>query len=382
MSAAASSLGVVSTLVFEEPSEPAAGPFSTLADWLRNSDSPEARTARYYINSWYATFIDKSGMVLSRLRNDAGEAILQAVDEIYVYHLLSQTCEVRYEEDEESPDFRLYAAPELLASVEVVTLFTEKDFASEVSRNSTLVDEINRRVRVENWYVLISAVRWDRSPRVRDIVEWLERVMADLASPAPNLGPDDFPERVYSSDEVELELEFTFIPRYKTTPPTVGELVVGAGPAVTQFVQPAHRLRRVLSQKAGGRYNHRGRPFAVVVSVRDTTCHIEDIINALYGDDAIAFDAGDPGSARPTRKRNGTFGPSRANPEGRNRRLSCVFSLFRGWSLGSTQWPDLYRFDNPFAEQEFPGDLLVPDYRFLAQRNQTGVRMVWQPRTG
>jgi len=44
-----------------------------------------------------------------------------------------------------------------------------------------------------------------------------------------------------------------------------------------------------------------------------------------------------------------------SDPKGRNRRLSCIFSLMRGWMPGFNKvLPTAFRFDNPFAEQAFP----------------------------
>jgi len=140
------------------------------------------------------------------------------------------------------------------------------------------------------------------------------------------------------------------------------------GPVVAPFVKPAHRLRESIGKKSGGKYDHRNRPFAVLLSVRDLVCDAEDIVNALYGDDAITYVIDQPGSSQAMRKRNGVFGISPDSPAGRNRRLSCVFALIPGWTPGSNEWSTIYRFDNPFAEQEFPDDLIVPHHRPVRRR--------------
>lgn len=150
------------------------------------------------------------------------------------------------------------------------------------------------------------------------------------------------------------------------------------GPVVAQFVKPGRRLRESLGQKGGSKYNHRDHPFAVLVSVRDLVCEIEDIVNALYGDDAITYAIDQPGSTQAIRKKNGLFGISQDRPTGRNRRLSCVFTLMPGWTPGSNEFPTIYRFDNPFAEQEFPNDLIVPHHRLATRRNGASVRLEWE----
>lgn len=366
-----------SALVFDEPLNPSEGPFNGLAEWYRNSGSLEACAARQDINAWYAAFPDRDGMLLGNLRGDSDIGVQQAMDELYAHHLLSRSYQARYEEDASSPDFRLYRSSEYVAGIEVFTLFPERDFASKVSRNATLVAEINRRIRPFRWYVSIEIIDWKRQPRVTDVVKWLEKTIASLPTPATNLAHEDYPAAGYSSAEVELA--FDFLPRRKVSPPTASEPIVVLGPPIAWRGQAVRRLRRNLSHKAGSRYDHRGRPFAILLSPRDYGCDTEDVVDALYGDDAISFHSGDPDSAQRIRKNNGTFGRSASIPEGRNRRLSCVFVLMRGWTPGSTEAPTVFRFDNPFAEKAFPGDVLAPTFRFTARRDDYGIHMEWEP---
>jgi hypothetical protein len=367
------------TPVFNEPSESCDGPFDGVSNWLQASTSLEARMARNQINASYAGFSDRSEMVLSRLRGDNNAGVYQALDELYVHHLLSRACEARYEEDETSPDFRLYQTETYLAGVEVRTLFGDKAFDAEMTRNARLAAEINRRVRPTAWFVALRVINWNRQPRVTDIARWLKDTVATLPEPTVELTSGDYPAATYRSKEIQLAFEF--LPRHRKTERSDTDTIVIAGPPVVQFVKPTLRLRNALSQKAGSKYNHRDRPFAVAVSVRDLSCDTEDVVNALYGDDVITFDVGDPHSSRADRKRNGTFGISPSNPDGRNTRLGCVFVMMRGWTPGSNAVPTIIRFDNPFAKHPFPDDLLVPDRRFVARRSAAGVYMEWEPAT-
>jgi hypothetical protein len=315
-------------------------------------------------------------MLLGNLQSDIDIGIQTATDELYTHHLLSSSYQVRYEEDVGSPDFRLYRSSEYVAGIEVFTLFPEKDFTSEVSRNAALVNEINRRVRPVHWYARIDLLDWKRQPRVTDVVGWLEETIAGLPAPPANLAREDYPAATYSDGRVELA--FDFLPRRKLTPPTESESFVVIGPAVTGRGQAARRLRRNLSRKVG-KYDLRGKPFAVLVSVRDYSCDTEDTVNTLYGDEAITFPVDDPDSARSIRRNNGTFGRSTSAPEGRNRRLSCVFASMRGWVPGSTQVPMVIRFDNPFATQAFPDDVLTPNRQLIAVSDELGIHMEWEP---
>ena len=49
-------------------------------------------------------------MLLGNLRSDSDISIQQAIDELYIHHLLSRRYQAAYEEDTKSPDFRLYRA--------------------------------------------------------------------------------------------------------------------------------------------------------------------------------------------------------------------------------------------------------------------------------
>jgi len=367
---------VSARLVFAEPDHPSVGPFGGLADWYRNGDSPEARAARADINAWYATFPDRAGMLVSRLQGNNDLAIQQATGELYSHHLLAANYDLSYEEDENSPDFRLYRSNEYAAGVEVLSLFSDEYFTELQSRNAAFVDEINRRVPADRWYLKMDIIDWKRGPRVGDIAQWLERTMAVLSPPREGVSHEDFPSALYSDGGVEIA--FDFIPRPASSAGS-GASIVGIGPAVWGFSRSAFRLRRSLSQKAGGRYDHRGKPFAVLVCVRDISCSTEEIVNALYGDAAITFSRARPDEVTGTRRKNGTFGRSQGNPDGRNRRLGCVYALMRGWAPGSPREPLVVRYDNPFDNVPFPEDVLTPKSRLVAIHADMTTHMEWQP---
>jgi hypothetical protein len=364
-----------STSVFDEPLDPREGPFAGLADWYRNCGSAEARDARRYINDWYKPFQDRDGMLLGNLRSDSDIGIQTATDELYTHHLLSSSYQARYEEDTSSPDFRLYRSSEYVGGIEVFTLFPEEGVASEISRNTAFVNELNHRVRSARWYVRLDILDWKRQPRVTEVAKWLDEKVTALPAPPADLAREDYPADTYSDGRVELA--FDFLPR--RNPPTECSSIVAFGPAITWWGRAARRLRSNLSHKAGSRYDLRDRPFAVLVSARDYSCDTEDIINALFGDEAITFSIDDPDSAESTRRKNGAFGRSASTPEGRNRRLSCVFVLMRGWVPGFTQVPKVIRFDNPFANQAFPDDILTPDLRLVPVSDEQGIHMEWEP---
>lgn len=343
---------MASSAVFPEPVDPAGEPFRGWADWCSRSPSTEAAAARRTINSWYADFPPARGeMVRGRLTGPDDTNFLQAVDELHVHSLLSRSYEVRYEEDQKSPDFRLYRASELVASIEVCTLFPNKSISDEVARNDRLVTDINKRVRVEDWYVTIDSVTWSRQPRTTAIAGWLERTVAALPRPTSD---HDQPRRVYASPEVAIE--FTFLPRVRSAATEVNAVT---GPAVVRFSDCERRLRDSLTKKAGKKYDHRDKPFAIFVSARER-CDTDDFVNAIYG-----------------RRRYGLFALSNNGADGRNRRTGCVFGLLRAWDPDTPVTSTVLRFDNPFAAEAFPEEPIAPDRWLRARWGDSSVLMEW-----
>lgn len=315
-------------------------------------------------------------MVLSRLRGSDDRNFLQAIDELNAFDLLSKDgLDIRYEEDVSSPDFRIYRGSDYVAGIEICSLFPNKRFVSEISRNDRLVVEVNSRVRIVGWYVLINTIKWKQQPRIGDIARWFNERGSVLPRPWPGITREDYPTGTYASPEVEFSC--TFIPRQSApSQEGVDRLVVG-GPPVFESANSEQRIRNSLGAKAGSKYEHLGRPFAIFVSVRDYS-DTEDIVNALYGDDILRVDINGQGAVVRDRRRNGFFAVNNANPVGRNRRVSCVLVLTRGWIPGSGMAPKVLRFDNPCGYFDFPNDLFVAYRRFKAFRDQSGIRMEWE----
>jgi hypothetical protein len=153
--------------------------------------------------------------------------------------------------------------------------------------------------------------------------------------------------------------------------------LVALGPAVAQFVQPARRAQRAISDKGGGRYDMREKAFAVIAVIRDHACDLESLITAVYGGAAGTLSPINPEIVLPPAGMNGLFGRAADRPEGKNRRLSCVFALVPGWTPGSGDSPAVYRLDNPFAEHSFPEDILPTDHEVRVAADEDFLRVRW-----
>lgn len=252
---------------------------------------------------------------------------------------------------------------------EVCALFPGQEFEADLARNARLVADLNHRVPARDWHALVGLVRWSGQPQPTEIARWLKSAIDDLPATGAEIA-GDYPDRTYAS--ADIAIDFTFLPR--RSPRSCDRLTVG-GPAMAEFPGYETRLRDILAKKGGSRSEHRDAPFAIFVNLR-VSCDTEDLINALYGDEAIAFDPDDLDSARPIRHPNGFFARTPNNPTGRNQRVSCVFAM-RGWAPGAPVQTEVTRFDNPFAARPFREGIVPAQHRFAARRESTQIRMAW-----
>jgi hypothetical protein len=359
-------------IAFPEPTVPRETPLGSaepVVNWYLESTRREAAAGRAQINQLYASFPDPSGLFLARLRSANNADHLGALDELFVYERMAQRHRVAYEEGGEGPDFRAYTGDENVAGVEVLSIFMRQDWSSEEQRHGRLRDELNSRVALSSHIISFEIKRWDREPRMRDIADWVRRIIDELAP--PDSGNVELARHTFRSKAVELD--FTFFPRQSDSPPKPTARIVALGPSLGGWVNSDLRLRDALDAKAGNRYDLRSRPFAILIGVHDVFCSLDQIMDALLGGEQVAVATGNV-----SRRGDGFYGSSQRYPNGKNRRVSCVFAL-HDWMPGVSE-PRLLRFDNPFCEMEFPVDVLPADFRLgVAERSQQGIRFGWYP---
>lgn len=107
------------------------------------------------------------------------------------------------------------------------------------------------------------------------------------------------------------------------------------------IVLTAQRLKERVKEKAGGRYEIAGIPYAVVAGIHDWPDE-EEILTAFYGP-----------TCPEGRDNSGLFGTDAERPDGRYRRLSAVFAM-TGLPLWDTAMHDLTLLRNPHAQLEWP----------------------------
>jgi hypothetical protein len=373
--------------VFDEPLVPRTTYLTATeppVNWFLQSTLPEAIEGRRVINAMYSRFPDKSGRIREILRGDDEKSRLSALDELLVHDMLARTYRVEYEEgDGTRPEFRLYnhQGGAHVGTVEVLTLFLRKDWEAEERRNALLGDSLNAHLQLTTHWIQFEVRRWDSNPSARRMANWIERALDELrrdpsALPVGRFGRQ---EKVYSTRTVEIVVRF--LPLSSTYVVDENSRVVLGGAASSGFINSGVRLRERLDEKAG-KYDLRGKPFAIVVGMKDPMCDIGQVYEALVGTEEIGVPTlesrrkGDD-FVESRRKGDGFFGIWGHRGEGKHQQVSAVFSVHE-WYPGGWYRPRITRFDNPMAAAPFPEDGLPYSGRWgVTERGPTHVREDW-----
>jgi hypothetical protein len=237
-------------------------------NWFLTSTRPEARRSRTTVNRWYAAFPDPDGALGRRLRSPDDVDHQQAMDELHVHHLLrrSSRC-VTYEEEGRGPDFRVYEAGQLLASVEVASLFTKAEWAAEDQRHNQLADELNRRLDLSCGYFVdfeINNLIGTGDPPPAKLARWIRAQILQLPDPRTRDGrragtPQEQLTRIYASGAVCVTVHFWPLKPEQIPDPGSTDRVVALGRISGGWVTDDERLRDRITEKAGSKYEQRSR---------------------------------------------------------------------------------------------------------------------------
>lgn len=369
--------------LFPEPLQQRTSPLGwtePAVHWFTESTRLEAAASRALVNACYALFPDHDGRFAARLYSEIDVDHHQALDELHIHHVLRQTHhDVRYEVGDVGPDFRVYEENVCVGAVEVLSLFQREDWTAEEKRHLRLADELNRRLSPTDGYFVDYEIEVaDKEPPPRRFADFITRELAKLP-PHDSLSlpsdptRSDLPTAVYDRDGVRIRA--TFLPMNKDAGAKTNSdaRIVGTGPAIGGMVNASDRLRERIAAKAGGRYDVTKVPFVIAVGVHDTFCSDDEVMEALYGDEAVVVATG-----RLVRRNDGVFGADRERTEGRHRRVSgiAVFSGLRCWEREAA---DVAMYDNPYARRLAPDSLVQWTRRYgVAEETAAGVRFGWR----
>ncbi|MBR7825784.1 hypothetical protein KDK95_05650 [Actinospica sp. MGRD01-02] len=354
--------------LFPEPASPRVGPLGYVeapVRWFKTSTRPQAVASRAAVNAWYAEFPDDPGRKLAkRLRSSDGVAHFGALDELYVHHLLRRRFDdVRYEEDGKGPDFRVYERGVCVAAVEVLSLFEPPDWAAPQTRHGRIADQLNKAVKpTAGYFVRFEVIRGQRDPSPKAFARFIENELEQLPPPeqvphqaSPHRAWAHWPRAIYR-EESGTQIAVTFIPMKPEAPSrTNPDARLASSNAFTGgIVLTAQRLKERVREKAGGRYDITGIPYAVVAGIHDFPDE-EEIIAGIFGR-----------TCPQGRDNTGLFGIDSERPDGRYRRLSAVIAL-TGLPLWDTAAHDVALLPNPHATHPWPLDAiparnLAPEY--------------------
>ena len=375
------SVGMVQRVVFDEPASPWTSPLAATeprVSWFLESTRPEAAEGRRVVNDLYSRFPDPEGKLRERLRSTNDVDLMAALDELLVHDHLQRRYQVEYEDSGKKrtrPDFRLYDRNgTYVGAVEVLTLFLREDWQAEERRHAMLADALNARLRLAAHSVEFEVPRWDATPSARHMAKWIEQALDELRANPDALPVDRFGARqkTYSTRAVEIAVQFRPLPPTYVVDET--KPVVLGGAPIGGCINSYARLRERLDDKAG-KYDLRGGPFAIVAGLRDPMCDLDDMVDALIGNEALVVATGES-----IRLGNGFYGKESrraAGFAGKHTRVSAVFAV-QDWWPGGPYPPRITRFDNPFATAAFPPDALPLDGHWgEVERGPTHVRADW-----
>jgi hypothetical protein len=374
---------LVTVTLFPEPPKPRIRPLGRVepaVHWFTESTRPEAQMSRETVNRWYEELDDADGGFAQRLRSELDVDHYQTLDELFVHHLLrSRHQDVLYEEAGEGPDFRVYEGGVLIAAVEVLSLFQRADWEQQQRRHARLADELDKRLPpTAGYFVDFEIESADKEPAPRRFSDFVARRIAELPPPEELPVPQDLrwwphlPSAVYAGDGCRIVIRFIPMRPGAAARADPDARIVGTGPVIGGMVNSDLRLRERLVAKAGGRYDVTGTPFLVVASVHDFLCSDHEVLDALYGGEAVVV-----GTGELVRRRDGFFGTDRQGV-GRNTRVSavCVISAFTPWKPDDA---DVAVLENPYAALPWSRSVL-PARRWFgpAEEDSQSIRFGWE----
>lgn len=368
-------------VLFPEPLVPRTSPLGRVepaVHWFTESTRDEAQTSRDVVNAWYREMDDPDDTFATRLRSGVDVDHHQALDELYVHHLLRQQYDdVRYEEGGVGPDFRVYQNGRRVAAVEVLSLFQRDDWTKEQLQHARLADELDRRLRpTAGYFVDFKLDSVDREPPPRRFADWVARQIAALPPPedlnlAAGATRANLPSAVFTAEGCRITTYFLPMRPDASARTDPDARIVGMGAAIGGMVNSGARLKDRLVAKAGGRYDIDGIPFLLAVGIHDGFCSDDQVLHGLYGGEAVVL-----GTARAVRQPDGFFGVDHQRG-GRNTRVSAVavISPMLCWSPSNI---DTAVYENPFPTHAWPAGAL-PSTRWFGpiDRDAAEVTFGW-----
>lgn len=87
-------------------------------------------------------------------------------------------------------------------------MFENKEWEAERKRHATIVDELNKRIPLDTWFIHFEVIRLDRQPSISRVVAWVKARIAELPSGRADATDPLTPWVTYATDGIQLRFRF------------------------------------------------------------------------------------------------------------------------------------------------------------------------------
>lgn len=385
--------------VFDEHERSYLGPAlqtESIYDWLDRSASPEAAAARAYVEDLYSSFPDESGHLRDSLRATtsptADNDFYAAMGSLYMYRRLGSPSNCRVDEqvsgNNRRPDIQVLTPEQVVSfTTEVTAVCPNPEWAASDWRVAQLADAIEEALVRDRFDLAIwPEGLWTEDAPADALVEAIRRGMAELPPPAEV-------EETYRSVGALPGFDFEFpgcagriefLPldedKVSARPDDDRGRIVGAQMNAGGATNTVPRLRNKIRDKHPSRYpaelETASKPYVVAIVNVDHFCDVQDIVDALFGEELVVYYGTDIENYYQMRSRDGALVP---NEDGTIRNRAYSGMLFvdglksEMFGLGSAK---LFFVANPHALCPMSPDPFSPDHALLPVVDG---RMEWQP---
>jgi len=337
--------------------------------FLNRSARPEMQRVRDMLEFLLAEFQDEADQTELVLRLRIGD-FQPAAFEIILHGILvrlgySISCHPEVPESDGRPDFRAEAADSShFLYIEATTTSIRDGRDAGAERRKAVVYEAIERLENQNFFLdVCSSGTPATNPSGRrlrgELKRWLDDLDPDaLGEKLTQEGHEILPRYTWEHDG--WTVEFVAFPKAPNKRTKDSPIIGSYGDAQARQVDSWTPIRDRVMEK-GQRYGRLDAPLVVAINTGSFTLDKVDVMQALFGQEALVFRVGS-NDAEPEMRRqpNGAF----LGPNGpRYTRVSGVW-VFNDASLYniSTRKHSIYH--NPFAERECPASLLdIPHHR-------------------
>lgn len=345
--------------------------------YLNYSARPEATRIRNVLEQWFSNYPSEYRKRLRqdlRSRNDYNH--LAAFYELYLHELLIRLgCRVAIHPDltntSRNPDFLVYSPKDSRFILEAAVVLEEsRKEAGTQARIFNIYDQINRKIKSEKYFIDVEVNQTSKiNPRISEIVSLVRKKLDEIdygkmMEIAQSDNYQELPKWTWEGNGWEIEL--SIIPKKREAIGEVSGPIIGISSEGVKLARSREKIRNAVVRKAG-RYGELGIPYVLAVNAVLTIIDIQDIEDALFGDEVwhVPITDSGPGIPLPDRKPNGAWIDERGP---RYTRVSALLLSTRlsPWTVARAP---IRLFHNPWAKRRYRSVLTcLPQWELKAEK--------------